>query len=70
MIRVSTTHETRYFRDDTLQHLPVGSPAGPVEQVLTPITADEIKKNSTVSAWGERHGGHLVARLVVFYPND
>lgn len=70
VIRVSTTHETRYYRDDTLQHLPPGSPAGPVEQVLTPITADEIKENSTVSAWGERHGGHLVAKLVVFYPND
>jgi len=37
--------------------------------VLKPGALDEIGKNSTVEAWGERRGDHVVAEVVVFTPN-
>jgi hypothetical protein len=69
VVEVFTTHETRFYRDDTLQHLPTGSTAGPVQQVLTPSTLGEIEEHSTISVWGERRGDRLVAGMVVCYPN-
>jgi hypothetical protein len=69
VFEVVTTHGTLVYRDDTLQQFGDVPPSGPVQQVLTPSTVDEIEENSTISAWGERRGDRLVAEVVVFSPN-
>lgn len=69
MAEVITTHDTVIYRDDTFRHLTPGALSGPVRQVLTATTLDQISRNSTVEAWGEWRGERLVADVVVFYPN-
>lgn len=68
VIEVVTTHDTLFYRDDTLQQFRDFPPSDPVQQVLTPSRVDEIEENSTISAWGERRGDRLIAEVVVFYP--
>lgn len=69
VVEVVTTHGTLVYRDDTLQQFGDTPPSGPVQQVLTPSTVEEIGENSAISAWGERRGDRLVAEVIVFYPN-
>ena len=66
---VITTHDTVIYRDDTFRHLTPGVLSGPVRQVLTASTLDQINMNSTVEVWGEWSGDRLVADVVVFFPN-
>jgi hypothetical protein len=70
VVEVVTTHDTLIYRDDTLQQLGGVAPSGPIEQVLEPGSLDEIDKNSTVQAWGERRGERLIAEVIVFTPHS
>jgi hypothetical protein len=69
VVEIVTTHDTRVYRDDTLQQVGEELPSGPLQQVLTPTIVDEIDGRCAVSAWGERRGDRLVAEVVVFYVN-
>ncbi len=65
-IEVLITRDTLIFSDDTWQQFSSSPPSGPVQQVLNPGSLDEIGKNSTVSAWGERRGDRVVAEVLVY----
>lgn len=66
---VVTTHDTVIYRDDTFRQLTPGALSGPIRQVLTASTLDQIDMNSTIEAWGEWRGDRLIADMVIFYPN-
>ncbi len=66
VVEVLTTRDTMIYRDDTLGQLGGVAPAGPIQQVLKPGSLDELGKNSTVKAWGERHGERVIAGVIVF----
>ena len=66
VVEVVTTHDTLIYRDDTLRQLEGVAPAGPIKQDLKPGSLDELGKNSTLQAWGERRGDRVVAEVVVF----
>jgi hypothetical protein len=70
VVEVVTTHDTLIYRDDTLQQLGGVAPSGPIKQVLEPGSLDEIGKNSTVQAWGERRGERVIAEVIVFTPHS
>lgn len=69
VIEVVATRDTQIYRDDTAKQFEDVPPSGPVQQVLTPGTVDEIEEDCVISAWGERHGDRLVADVIVFYAN-
>ncbi len=66
VVEIVTTHDTVIYRDDTLEQLGGVAPSGPIQQVLNPGTLDELGKNSTVRAWGEKRGDGVVAEVIVF----
>ena len=66
MVEVVSSHNTQIYRDDTTKLLKGGPPSEPVQQTLKPGSLDEIGRNDVVSAWGERHGDRLVARMIVY----
>jgi len=66
LVEMVFTHDTQIYRDDTARLLKEGPPSGPVQQVLKPGSLDEIGQNDVVSAWGEKRGDRLVARVIVY----
>ncbi len=68
VVEVVATHDTLVYRDDMFKQLGGAAPSGPVKQVLTPGSLDEIDETSAVQAWGERRGDRLVAEVIVFAP--
>jgi hypothetical protein len=67
VVEVVGTHDTQVYLDETLRQLGGLPPAGPVRQVLRPGSLDELEPNCTVSAWGDRRGDRVVARVIVVY---
>ena len=65
-VEVVSSHNTQIYRDDTTKLLKDGPPSGPVQQALKPGSLDEIGQNDVVSAWGERRGDRLMARVIVY----
>jgi len=65
-VEVVARHDTQIYRDDTTKELGGVPPSGPVQQILRPGALDEIGPNDVVSAWGEKHGDRLVARVIVY----
>jgi len=65
-VEVVSSHNTQIYRDDTTKQLAGVPPSGPVQQVLKPGSLDEVGQNDVVSAWGERSGDRLVARVIVY----
>jgi len=66
LLEAVSTHDTQIYRDDTAKLLNDGPPSGPVQQVLKPGSLDEIGQDDVVSAWGERRGDRLMARVIVY----
>lgn len=63
---VVVTADTLIYRDAT-QPDPANLPAdGKVQQKVEAGTLDEIGENSFVSAWGERRGDRLIARMILY----
>ncbi len=63
---VVVTADTLIYRDAT-QPDPDNLPAdGKFQQKVEPGTLDEIGENSFVSAWGERRGDRLIARVIMY----
>jgi hypothetical protein len=63
---VITTQDTLIYRDVTMRQFEGGPPSGPIQQMLTPSTRDEIGENCIVSVWVEMGDNRIVARVVVF----
>jgi hypothetical protein len=66
VVEVVTTQDALIYHDDTLRQIEGGPPSGPIQQVLTLSTLDAIGKDSIVSAWVERRGNRMVAKVIVF----
>lgn len=66
VVEVVTMHDTLIYRDDTLRQIEGRPSSEPIQQVLTPSTLDAIGKDSIVSAWVERRGNCMVAKVIVF----
>ncbi len=65
------TTGTTLYKDITGERFAKNSPPpadGKVRQEVVAGSLDEIGSNSMVSAWGERRGDRLVARMVVYTP--
>jgi hypothetical protein len=64
VVEVLITHETQVYRDD-VRARPESS-SGPIQQVVRPGAADEIRAKQLISAWGEKRGDRLVADVVLY----
>lgn len=63
---IVVTADTVIYRDAT-QPDPANLPAdGKFQQKVEPGALDEIGENSFVSAWGERRGDRLIARVIMY----
>jgi hypothetical protein len=68
-LEVVVTTDTTIYKDVTQQDFGGAPPStGTVQQKVEPGSIDEIGNNSFVSAWGERRGDRLVARVLVYTP--
>ena len=68
-LEVVVTSDTQIYRDVTEQHAPRVPPAdGKMQQVVESGTIDALGNNSIVSAWGDRRGDRLIARVLVYTP--
>jgi hypothetical protein len=65
-VEVVATRDTLIYRDDTLQQIGNDLPSEPLQQVLKPGSVDEIGRNCTIQAWGERRGERVAAEVLVF----
>jgi hypothetical protein len=72
-VEVVFTNETQIYKDATeLPNPGQGPPGGglpadgKIQQKVVPGSVDEIGENSFVSAWGERRGDRLIARVVMY----
>jgi hypothetical protein len=63
---VITTQDTLIYRDDTMRQFEDGPPSGPVQQMLSRSTLEEIDKDSMISVWVEMRDNRMVARVIVF----
>ena len=66
LVEVVSTHDTQFYRDVTAGLLKDVPASGLVQQALKPGSLDEIGQNDVVSAWGERRGDRLMARVIVY----
>lgn len=68
-VEVVVTSDTTLYADVTEQNMPRVPPAdGKMQQVVEPGSIDHMGTNSIVSAWGERRGDRLTARVLVYTP--
>lgn len=66
-VEVVVTSDTAIYKDVTEHDLGGAPPSdGKVQQQVAPGSLDEIGSNSFVSAWGERRGDRVIAK-VLFY---
>jgi hypothetical protein len=66
-LEVVVTSETTVYKDVTQPPEPNALPSdGKIQQKVAPGSLDEIGSNSSVTAWGERRGDRLIAK-VLFY---
>jgi hypothetical protein len=74
-LEIVVTTETTLYEDTTQQRerLAKGEPPpadGKIHQEVEDGSLDRIGTNSVVSAWGERHGDRLIAKVVVYTPAE
>ncbi len=66
-LEVVVTSETTIYKDVTqLVDIKTQPSDGKVQQQVEPGSIDEIGANSFVSAWGERRGDRLIAKVLVY----
>jgi hypothetical protein len=49
-----------------MQQFQNGPPSGTIQQVVNPGSVEELGKNSSLSAWGEKRGDRLIADVVLY----
>jgi hypothetical protein len=70
-LEIVVTADTTLYKDVTGEQSPRNSPPpadGKIQQIVVAGALDGIGTNSFVSAWGERRGDRVVARVVVYTP--
>jgi hypothetical protein len=70
-LEVVVTTDTTFYKDVTGEQFVNNAAApnnGEVRQAVVAGALNEIGSNSIVSAWGERRGDRVVARVVVYTP--
>ena len=70
-LEVVVTTDTTLYKDVTGDQSPRNAPPpadGKIQQIVVAGALDEIGTNSFVSAWGERRGDRVVAKVVVYTP--
>jgi hypothetical protein len=65
-LEVVVTGDTKIYKDVTQAGLSAPPSDGKVQQQVAAGSLDEIGSNSFVSAWGERRGDRVIAK-VLFY---
>ncbi len=66
-LEVVVTSDTTVYKDVTqLVNLKTQPADGKVQQQVEPGSLDEIGTNSFVSAWGERRGDRVIAKVLVY----
>ena len=66
-LEVVVTGDTTIYKDVTQASLDSPPPSdGKVQQQVAPGTLDEIGSNSFVSAWGERRGDRVIAKVLLY----
>jgi hypothetical protein len=66
-LEVVVTGDTTIYKDVTQAGLDGPPPSdGKVQQQVAPGSLDEIGSNSFVSAWGERRGDRVIARVLMY----
>ncbi len=69
-LEIVVTSETTIYKDVTEQNMPrLPPPDGSVQQKIQSSSLAELGANSMVSAWGERRGDRLIAKLLVYTPS-
>lgn len=63
-LEVVVTSDTTLYKSVMPDAVPSGG--GKVQQQVAPGSLNEISANSIVSAWGERRGDRLIARVLVY----
>lgn len=68
-LEVVVTNETVLYKDVTGMMLNGEQPAdGKIQQKVAPGSLDEIGQNSFVTAWGDRRGDRLIAKVLFYSP--
>jgi hypothetical protein len=66
-LEVVVTSDTTIYKDVTEHGLNGAPPSdGKVQQQVAPGSLDEIGTNSIISAWGERHGDRVIAKVLMY----
>ena len=66
-LEVVVTGDTTIYKDVTEASLDGPPPAdGKVQQQIAPGSLDEIGSNSFVSAWGEKRGDRVIAKVLMY----
>lgn len=66
-LEVVVTNDTTIYKEVTQPGLNGAPPIdGKMQQQVAPGSLDEIGSNSIVSAWGERNGDRLIARVLLY----
>jgi hypothetical protein len=66
-IEIVVTTDTTIYKDATVPpDIKSGSFSGTLQQQVAPGSIDEISANTFVSAWGERRGDRLIAKVLVY----
>ncbi len=66
-LEVVVTSDTTIYKDVTQRNFGGAPPSsGKVQQQVEPGSLDEIGANSFVSAWGERRGDRVIAKVLVY----
>ena len=60
------TSETIVYKDVTADSFGGRLTSGTVQQKVKPASADEIGEDTVATAWGEKRGDRLVARVLVY----
>lgn len=63
---VVVTHDTPIYEDVTAKQFTDGMPSGPIQQVLSPVSLDEIGQGSIIRVWGEKRGDRVTAELIMY----
>jgi hypothetical protein len=65
-LEVVVTSDTTIYKDvtDGLNGVPPSD--GKVQQQVAPGSLDEVGANSIISAWGERRGDRVIAKVLVY----
>jgi len=66
-VEVVITSQTEIFRDVTMNQFNENPPVGQkIQQVVEPGSVDEIDQGSTITAWGQKTGGRIIASVLVY----